>query len=333
MAHSDLEHGGRLHAAARRYGIAVDCWLDLSTGINPHSWLLPCIPAAVWQRLPEDEDGLDAMLQEALDLASEVGITPLPGSQAAIRQLPWIRRPCRVAVPDPGYAEHGRAWAAAGHQVTAVMPDTIEQLLPELDVLVWVQPNNPTGEIIPPERLLHWHRQLAERGGWLLVDEAFIDVAPEASVQPALGRPGLLVLRSLGKFFGLAGLRAGLLLGDATVCRAVARELGPWAVSGPARYLLGRALADHHWQDTARQRLRAASASLQELLGQTLGVESSGTDLFRYWPEPRAAEVQDALAREAILVRRFETPSALRIGIPGEDADWVRLAAALQALR
>jgi len=333
MAHSELVHGGRLRAAARRYGMTVDRWLDLSTGINPHPWPLPAIPADVWHRLPEDEDGLDSMLRESLDLDAAVGITPLPGSQAAIQQLPGMRRPCRVAVPDPGYAEHGHAWAAAGHQVSAVTPDMIDGLLPELDVLVWIQPNNPSGEIIPPEQLLHWHRRLAERGGWLLVDEAFIDVVPEASLQSVLGRPGLLVLRSLGKFFGLAGVRAGLLLGDATICRAVARELGPWAVSGPARYLLARAVADHHWQDAMRQRLRAASDRLQDLLEQTLGVTTRGTDLFRYWPEPRAAEIQDALSRGAILIRRFEAPSALRIGLPGEETDWARLAAALQSLR
>ncbi|MCK8515377.1 threonine-phosphate decarboxylase CobD [Methylonatrum kenyense] len=333
MAQTELEHGGRLRAAARRYGIAPNCWLDLSTGINPHPWPRPSIPDGVWQCLPDDEDGLIPGLRRTLDLGAEVGITPLAGSQAAIRLIPRLRHPCRVAVPAPGYAEHGLAWKAAGHEVTVVSADTIEQRLPEVDVLVWIQPNNPTGEIIPPERLLQWHRQLVARDGWLLVDEAFIDVAPEASLQTALGRPGLLVLRSLGKFFGLAGVRAGLLLGDAGLCRALALDLGPWAVSGPARYLLGRALADRAWQEPMRRRLRIASARLQDLLAQKLGVATHGTDLFRYWPEPRAAEIQDALGREAILVRRFEHPSALRIGLPATEVGWARLADALEALR
>lgn len=333
MVGSDLAHGGRMHAAARQYGIPVDRWLDLSTGINPLPWPVPPIPASAWHRLPEDEDGLDGELRQILDLGPEAGVTPLPGSQAAIQHLPWMRRPCRVAVPDPGYAEHGHAWAAAGHQVAVVNADTIERLLPDLDVLVWIQPNNPTGEIIPAEQLLHWHRQLAARGGWLLVDEAFIDVVPEASLQAALGRPGLLVLRSLGKFFGLAGVRAGLLLGEPHACRAVSRRMGPWAVSGPARFVLARALADRSWQQATRARLRAASERLQVLLGETLGVAACGTDLFRYWPEPRAAEIQQALARKAILIRRFERPSALRIGLPGTEADWARLAEALQELR
>ena len=73
--------------------------------------------------------------------------------------------------------------------------------------MVLVQPNNPTGALFARSRLLDWHARLARRGGWLVVDEAFIDPTPDASLAPMAGADGLVVLRSLGKFFGLAGAR------------------------------------------------------------------------------------------------------------------------------
>ena len=91
-----LEHGGRLHAAAQRYGIAVADWLDLSTGIAPYGWPLPPIPADAWQRLPEQDDGLEAL---ARDYYGAAALLPVAGSQAAIQALPRLLRPgLRVGV-------------------------------------------------------------------------------------------------------------------------------------------------------------------------------------------------------------------------------------------
>ena len=332
MAHDGQEHGGRLHAAARHWGIPATRWLDLSTGINPRAWPLPAIPDQVWQRLPDEDDGLSAAVRQALQLQPATGVLPLPGSQAAIQLLPTLRRASRVAVPTPGYAEHAAAWRAAGHAVQPVPVAAMARAVDTVDVLVWIQPNNPTGDLLPPAELLDWHARLVTRGGWLIVDEAFIETCPDYSLQSALGRPGLLVLRSFGKFFGLAGLRAGLLLGDAEVCEGLAAQLGPWAVSGPARYLMQRALADHAWQRSSRRHMAAAGRRLTAVIEDTLGVTTTGTDLFRYWEEPRAEEIQERLAREAILIRRFVDPTALRIGLPGAEQDWGRLQAALQAI-
>ncbi|MBS7676289.1 aminotransferase class I/II-fold pyridoxal phosphate-dependent enzyme, partial [Vibrio cholerae] len=84
--------------------------------------------------------------------------------------------------------------------------------LDSLDVLVVVNPNNPTGLSLSPQRLLDWHSRLAQRGGWLVVDEAFIDVTPDLSLASHADQVGLIVLRSFGKFFGLAGVRLGFVL-------------------------------------------------------------------------------------------------------------------------
>lgn len=319
------EHGGRLREAARRWDIPLDAWIDLSTGINPHPWPLPSVPDAVWHRLPEDDDGLEQAARAALGLPVDAGCLPVPGSQAAIQCLPRLRPPGRVAVPAPGYAEHGHWWARAGHQVQALSPDEMDTRLDTFDVVVWIQPCNPTGQALPVEQLLRWHASLARRSGWLVVDEAFVEPDPVWSVAPALGRPGLIVLRSLGKFFGLAGARAGLVLGANAFCRQLRQDLGPWAVPGPTRWLMARALADTAWQEHMRKRLAVDSRRLDQLLHDAGLPAAGGTALFRYCPHPDAASLRDRLAATGILVRHFETPAALRFGLPGNEEAWQRL--------
>src|SRR5690606_32701627 len=120
----------------------------------------------------------------------------------------------------------------------------VERSLERFDVLLVVNPNNPSGRLIERERLLDWHARLAERGGWLLVDEAFMDCTPEHSLAVDSQKPGLIVLRSFGKFFGLAGLRLGFALAEPALLERLAEQLGPWAVSGPARAVATALLAD-----------------------------------------------------------------------------------------
>jgi len=202
-----LEHGGRLRQASAQYGIPLADWLDLSTGINPNGWPVPPISAAAWSHLPEEEDGL---LEAAQTYYGTPSLLPVAGSQAAIQALPRLRPPGRVGIPAPGYAEHGKAWLAAGHRVVPFDPRTGP---PDgLDVILLIHPNNPTGQTYAPDRLLAWHRRLAERDGWLVVDEAFIDATPTLSLAIQGPLQGLVVLRSLGKFFGLAGARVGFVL-------------------------------------------------------------------------------------------------------------------------
>src|SRR5690606_1500921 len=133
----------------------------------------------------------------------------LPGSQAAIQLLPALRHQSCVGIIDPGYAEHAHCWQQAGHDVVRLSKAQINEELHAIDVLLIINPNNPTGETFTQQELLHWHQQLQQRGGWLIVDEAFIAATPEASLLAHSPLPGLIILRSLGKFFGLAGLRVG----------------------------------------------------------------------------------------------------------------------------
>ena len=328
-----LTHGGRLIEAARRWGIPLDHWLDLSTGINRRGWKVPPLPDHLWRLLPEEDDGLDLVLRDWSGAPGIAGCLPVPGSQAAIQTLPLLRSPCRVGVPEPGFSEHARCWALAGHEVVPVSLDQIRQgddWLRDLDVLVWINPNNPTGMVVDRNRLLDWHADLVGRDGWLVVDEAFAAGYPGLSMAPMSSAPGLVVLHSLGKFFGLAGVRAGAVYAEPAITGALAARLGPWSLSSPARHIMARALKDTIWQHNTLERLRSESERLDHLL-QSLGLPATtGTLLYRYLAHPDAAMMADFLAGRGLLVRHFENPQALRIGLPGDAFEWERLERTLQ---
>ena len=325
-----LEHGGGLRAAAERYGIPLSDWLDLSTGINPQGWPVPPVPGVVWQRLPEADDGLEAAATAYYGAES---LLPVAGSQAAIQALPRLRAPGRVGVLSPSYAEHAHAWRRAGHQVELLPAESLGAAVDRLDALVLVHPNNPTGVRFPPELLLDWRARLAARGGWLVVDEAFMDATPEGSVARYVGLPGLIVLRSLGKFFGLAGARVGFVLAESVVLEGLREQLGPWTVTGPSRWVAMRALSDRAWQAAMRADLDRAGSRLADLLRRQGLPVAGGAGLFQWAPLPDAAFWQDALARRGILIRRFTDPPALRFGLPGGESAWRRLELALAGVR
>ncbi|MBY4895416.1 threonine-phosphate decarboxylase CobD [Cupriavidus sp. AU9028] len=331
-----IRHGGDLLRASQRYGRAPADWLDLSTGINPDGYPVPPLPADCWQRLPQDDDGLAELAATAYGAPAAL---PVAGSQAAIRLVPALLPPGRTGIAGLGYSEYAPAFAGAGHQVVwldeADFADST--LAGRLDHLVVVNPNNPTGRCIPPERLLMWHDALAARGGTLLVDEAFADAMPQLSVAAHSGREGLVVLRSLGKFYGLAGVRCGFVLASPTLLRQLAQRLGHWSVSGPARAVARLALNDLRWQAATRGRLQSASQRLDGLL-HAHGLAPVTVPLFAWFAHAEAPRIHEALARRGIWTRLFDKPPAaasgrpagspsLRLGLPPDsDAAWSRLA-------
>ncbi|MDH4554365.1 threonine-phosphate decarboxylase [Pseudomonas sp. BN417] len=321
-----LEHGGRLRAAAQRYGIAEADWLDLSTGIAPYGWELPAIPASAWARLPERDDGLETAAQRYYGCSS---LLPVAGSQAAIQALPRLRGRSRVGVLSPCYAEHAHAWRREGHELEELDSDSVERELERFDVLLVVNPNNPTGQHLAPETLLRWRERLVQRGGWLLVDEAFMDCTPELSLARHCPLPGLLVLRSFGKFFGLAGLRLGFVLAEAALLERLEELLGPWAVSGPARVLARALLEDEAGQARQRQSLLRDGLRLENLLRDCGLAPSGGAALFQRLVRDDAPLLHEFLAARGILSRLFTAPPALRFGLPPDEAGWTRLRDAL----
>jgi cobalamin biosynthesis protein CobC len=326
-----LEHGGRLQQAAQRYEIPRERWLDLSTGINPMGWqATACVSSASWNRLPEDEDGL---LEAAEAYYGAAKILPVSGSQAAIQALPRLRSRSRVGVPALGYNEHAHRWKQAGHDVVPVALADFEAALAGLDVLVVSNPNNPTGDRFVPEQLLDWHARLHARRGWLVIDEAFVDSTPQSSVARFTDREGLIVLRSLGKFFGLAGARVGFVLSSQALLQTLAEWLGPWALAGPSRVVAKAALQDQSWQKSTRQRLRRDGSRLADLLASHGLKPTGGCDLFQWISLPNALSVHESLARQGILTRYFAAAPSIRFGLPAKAEDWQRLETALSISR
>lgn len=324
-----LEHGGNLRQAAQRYGIPLTKWLDLSTGINPNGWPVPALPAASWRELPQEDDGLE---EAARHYYGAQDILAVAGSQAAIQTLPLLRAQSTVGMLAPAYAEHAYHWAKHGHKVRHFSPGELGSHLDGLDVVVLVNPNNPTGQTWPVPQLLDWHRRLAARGGWLVVDEAFIDSTPQQSLAQYADRTGLIVLRSLGKFFGLAGVRCGFVLAAADLLGHLREWLGPWTVSGPAREVSRRALLDRHWQTANRRLLMEQGERLKRLLSCYSLEPDGGTSLFQWLQHPAARQIHQGLAAQGIWTRYFAEPVSLRFGLPANDSQWQTLQQALQQL-
>ena len=317
---------------AKKYSIPESQWLDLSTGLNPNGWPVPAIPASIWQALPQDEDGLQTAACKYYQCDY---CLPVAGSQAAIQALPSLRKFSTVGIVSPTYAEHQQAWQKAGHKIKQLGMETVEQALEQLDVLIVVNPNNPTGHQVQPKTLLDWHQTLSKKGGWLIVDEAFMDSTPQFSLATSGIRPGLIILRSLGKFFGLAGLRCGFVISHHELLTLLAEKTGPWSVSAASRYVATLALQDTPWQTQTRQTLEQNEQRLATLLNSHGFSVSGGTTLFKWIIHSEAKQLFEHFAKQGILVRLFDEPttttSSLRFGLPRDESSWLRLTRALNS--
>lgn len=324
------QHGGQLRVASEKYGIPLCEWLDLSTGISPFVYPLAPIPSECWQRLPETGDGLETAA--AAYYGSEY-LLPVSGSEEAIHRLPLLRPHSRVGIISPAYHSHQQAWQKAGHQVIELDSRAVAKHLAELDVLLLVNPNNPTTERFSSEQLRQWHQQLAAHEGWLIVDEAYMDCRPDESLIQPLPLEGLIVLRSIGKFFGLAGIRLGFVWSTETLLTQLVALQDDWSVSHPARWAGKQALADKDWQAQQRKQLAEDATCLLDLLRRTWPkADIRGTELFVWCGLDCANEIHHQLAKQGILVRYFEQPAALRFGLPGTPAAWALLETTLHTI-
>ncbi|MBF0247606.1 MAG: threonine-phosphate decarboxylase [Alphaproteobacteria bacterium] len=328
-----IRHGGDMAWAERTFGVPghVRGWLDLSTGINPVPYPLEVPPGDVLARLPGAADmaALESAARGAYGVPDGAAIVAAPGTQALIQILPTLFPAGDVTIMGPTYGEHAMAWRAAGHAVHGVASICAQAALPPPYGVV-VHPNNPDGRVQTVEGLTAFAEEMHERGGVLVVDEAFADVSPEVSVTSHADTPGLVVLRSFGKFFGLAGVRLGFAVTTPDFAAKLSARLGPWAVSGLALWAGARALGDGRWIEDTRLRLCRDAVRLDGLLDKAGLAVVGGTDLFRLVQSPDARQVFEKLARAGILARSFDDhPNWLRFGLPGAEEDWARLEEAL----
>ncbi|PWK69141.1 L-threonine O-3-phosphate decarboxylase [Aminobacter sp. AP02] len=302
----------------------------MSTGINPHSYPLFELPATALSRLPEPGRARDlaAIAATAYGAPTAANVVPAPGTQILLPRIASLVRPGRAFVLGPTYQEHARAAAIAGHQV--VEAHSFEQLL-DADLAVVVNPNNPDGRVVQRSDLLELAASLRLRGGLLVVDEAFMDVGPQSqSLAGDVEQGGIVVLRSFGKFYGLAGIRLGFALAHPDIAGRLEEELGPWSVAVPSLEYGIKALSDSDWQREMRITLAHAAHRLDQAFARVGVIVTGGTSLFRHVDIPDAAGLFKALGREGILVRRFaDRPTQLRCGLPGTELEWRRLDIAL----
>ncbi|GAA6199673.1 threonine-phosphate decarboxylase [Aquicoccus sp. SU-CL01552] len=307
------DHGGGLDAAIARYGGARADWLDLSTGINPTPYPLPALVASDWTALP-DHAAQEALVQAARDLwqvPDGAEVLAAPGASALIARIPALAAPGRVRIAAPTYNEHAASFAAQGWTV-------IGDGLAEARVLV--HPNNPDGRL--------WTAREAD-APLTVIDESFCDICPGRSLVALAARPGVVMLKSFGKFWGLAGLRLGFAIAAPDTIARLSDLLGPWPVSGPALRVGALALRDTGWAETTRARLARDAARMDALAIRRGAKVAGGTDLFRLYRVDDAAAWRDRLARHHVWSRIFPySQNLLRLGLPPAEG-WARLEAAL----
>ncbi|MDA9207907.1 pyridoxal phosphate-dependent class II aminotransferase [Octadecabacter sp.] len=301
------DHGGGLDAAVAAYGGARGDWLDLSTGINPVPYQVGEVSPEAWTALP-DQGAMDRLLAAARafwNVPEGAEVVAANGASALIAAMPHVWDGTRVSIPAPTYNEHAAAFVANGWNIAEAG-----------DVHIVVHPNNPDGRV--------W--QASQHPAPIVIDESFCDVMPEASHVGIAAHPNTVVLKSFGKFWGLAGARLGFAICAPEIAQKLRDQLGPWAVAGPTLEIGARALEDVAWAEATRDRLAADAKCLDDLVGWDL---VGGTDLFRTYEVSDAVAVQEKLAQGHVWSRVFPySKTWIRLGLPAPDR-WDQLKAAL----
>lgn len=329
-----VEHGGELARAVQTYGIERAKWIDLSTGVNPNGFEIKGLPQSCFHRLPEHSDlaALEVIARDAYGVRENTALIAAPGSEFLIHALPQIRNSSRVAVLSPTFSSHEAAWRRYGHEVRLI--DDLSALGDETVVVV-VNPNNPDGRVIKPGKLKSLAQKLEERGGLLVIDEAFADIDPGVSFVPIHDRDNVVVLRSIGKFYGVAGVRLGFAVGANRHLEGLRTILGAWAVSGPAIEVGAQVLSDKSWAQTTRAVLNRQSVQHQQIFS-SMGVKViGGTTLFHLIEMNDARTLHVELAKRGVWTRVFDyDPRWMRLGLCKSQNQLSRFASLLEeALR
>lgn len=337
-------HGGNLVSASAHFDIPVEQWIDLSTGINPEHYPVDHLPLSSYCALPYISDEfLSAVTHYYTPAYIQKNTNPkkilnhflaVSGTQTAIQVLPTLLPAFPILLPEVGYQEYRQQWqhrALPTHDYPSMDNDAaglyIDQAIkqqPQQHILV-INPNNPTGIAFSKEQLFHWAKALDPQA-YLIVDEAFIDSAPDNSVLtkvlPSDMPDNIIVLRSFGKFFGLAGIRLGFIFANAAIIQQLEKAIGIWQVNGPAQAIAIAALNDSAWQQSNRTAI-AKNAAFTQKLCTTIQEKCERvihSDLFSsyYFSHIQADHINHQLALAGILTRVIllnDNKAILRIGV------------------
>lgn len=318
-----VEHGGRVYEAARRWGIEPHQVLDFSANINPlgpPQGVLSAISNALTpfglRIYPDAHNFVSAIADKHCLMPDEIVVGS--GAASLIFAVMHALSPKRVLILEPAFVEYSRASAAVKAQITTVLlteergftPDfaSLERTIKErkFDLVILNSPHNPTGALYPRDALLSLIHAAEEDNAAVLLDEAFIDYAPEASlVSLAATKSHLIVLRSLTKFYAMPGLRIGYAVCAAKSAGRIREQIDPWSVSTVALEA-GRAALDE--DEFGAESCRVNAIAREEFAGALRGVglevlPSAANFLLAKLPHGSGGDLQSWLESEQILIR------------------------------
>ena len=324
-------HGGDLKnamALAREFGFEVgnlSSWMDLSTGINPRPYPVPQLDPSLWHALPS-QDLQEKLIDAAVSYyhaPSADHLLAASGSAVLIQLLPTLFEGQAVSIVSPTYGDHAQAWArnARACSLIANVDDHGE------GILVLTNPNNPDGRKYTADELHNFAERQTRAGSWLIVDEAFADlIEGERPTTALVEKFNVIVLKSIGKFFGLAGTRLGFMVAPPAKINAMKKQLGSWPVSGPVLEIGFQALTNVTWQNETRAFLKVQTEAVLEIFKQAQLPIVGGTDLFTLVDQSAKPTLFKELLSAQIYVRSFDyNADWLRIGLPANDVELARL--------
>ena len=325
----DDKHGGDLSDAVR-VNRKIKKWIDLSTGINPNAYNDFNIDKTVYSHLPSGNQLAELMsiARGYYNLNQEIKICAYQGAQGVINILPNIVNKNihdTIQILTPTYTEHYRVWNDHGFKIRLVT--NIENELDPSIPFVLVNPNNPDGKLFQPKYLEELWERIRKAGGFLILDESFMDGTPDMSFRFDNCRDNVIVIRSFGKFFGLPGLRLGFVYGDNHYINKVSSLVGPWPISSSSLLIARKAMLDTVWISATITDLKMKSTALSNFLHDQKLKTVGDCYFFKTIELDNASQMHKALANHGIWTRIFNyNQKWLRMGLTKNKFEFEYLA-------
>ena len=324
MTNKDLNihHGGDIDLAIKKYGGEREDWIDLSTGINGTSYPWQQSIKFELRNLPSNKllVNLERAASAAYKVAENTETAAVSGAQQIISLLPiCLKSYNSVAILGPTYNEYEKAFKSSG-----IKAQTVSEVskLSSSDIAIIVNPNNPTGKVIAEEIL----DDLSKKVRILIIDESF----KTFSSRRIQKFENVIQINSLGKFFGLAGVRLGFVSGPSDFIKSVRRMLGPWPISSIAAEIGTIALNDNTWISEMEKILLEGSNVLHKACSTKNWKLVGKTNLFHTYATSSSLEVEKQFAAHYIWIRTFDySETWVRLGIPTSKYEWTRVRQAL----